>query len=537
LNIKNDLNMKNRIVNRVVLATLSIVLVSFTFLLSSCEDETEKLPDGVTRIYVKTLPKVAFALDAPLDLTGMEVAVERGSVTTDVPFSEFEKEGISVEPPNGTILGFQHQSLIIRHAPSGKGITQPLDITNRITLLSVKVPPVENYEIAENLDLSTLVINLVRENGETSELAFDDFKEDVVCEPAHGDLLSIANNKVVVTYLPTNVKTEISIKVNPFMPVSSVIKIMPDKVDYGMGEKLQLAGLVMEYDLGSGKTREITYEMFHLFGIETSLKDNEVLGKTDTKIAVSYSASGVSSDLNITVDPYLDVKAIHVKTFPEKLFYNEGDLIDLSGMEIIITRVDSVELDIPLEYFSKVDLVINPVDGVEFALSMPKVIITHTPSGIYTSSPLKMAIPASALEVLISEASPEKWVIRNYFDVGEMPYSDKSNLVVATFPHEFRGLQWIQTTFDLMFNTDKQVAALKLPAAYTVYFVHCKLNGAPAWLTTDNWTETDLTLTVNRIQYIVYKKDFQLGEEVKLYEFSTPTTNPAPPYFLVLERL
>jgi hypothetical protein len=530
--------MKNRIVNRIVLATLSIVLVSFTFLMSSCgKDEVEKLPDGVTRIYIKTLPKVAFALDAPLDLAGMEIAVERGNVTTDIPFSDFEKEGISVDPPNGTILGFQHQSLTIRHAPSGKGIIQPLDVTNRITTLTVKVPPVDNYEIAETLDLSSLVINLVRENGETSELAFDDFKEDVVCEPAHGDLLSLANNKVVVTYLPTNVKMEIGIQVNPFMPVASVVKIMPDKVDYSLGEKLELSGLVMEYDLGSGKTREITYETFHLFGIETSLKDNEVLGKTDTKLTVSYSASGVSSDLDITVDPTLDVKTIHVKTFPEKLFYKEGDLIDLSGLEVAITRTDNVVLDIPLQYFPKVDLVTNPVGAVEFALSMPKVIITHTPSGINASSPLKIPIPASALEVLISEVSPSKWAIRDHFDVGEMPYSDR-NLEIGVFPNELRGLQWVQTTMDLIFNTDQQVAALKLPAAYTVYFVHCVPNGVPAWLANDNWTKTDMSVTLkNRIPYTMYKKDFQLGEEVKLYEFSTPTTNPAPPYFLVLERL
>jgi hypothetical protein len=519
------------------LALLSFFMVGLACLVSSCEkDDEEKLPDGVTRIFVKTMPDVAYGLDSRLDLTTMVLSIERGEVTTDVPFSDFEKEGVTVDPPNGTVMDFSHHSLTITHKPSGRGIIQPLDVTNMVASLAVNVAPVAEYEVADTLDLSDLVISLIRENGETKNLAYSDFKDHVVTVPAQGDTLTEMNDKVIVTYLPTKVSMEIEIKVNPFLPQAATVINMPI-VSYALGEKLDFNGLVMQYTLGNGNSIDIPSELFPFYGIDTSLEDSEVLGLADNSLTITHASSNVTQSIPLSVDPKLVVNSMYVSTMPKKSFYKVGDKIALDGIEVTLVRDDKKELSIPFKYFSKVNLIASPANGVDFDLSMPHVVITHAESGFTTKSPLKINIRTSALSVKLNEVNPDSWALKYEFQAGVQPYVDRP-WTIKTFPNELRGLQWVQTNMDLnTYDGEEQVAGLNLPGAYTVYIAHSRLiRPTPDWIL-ENWETTGLTMRLsNNLPFIFYKKDFDAGEEVKLYKFANEANSEQPPYILLLER-
>jgi len=82
----------------------------------------------VSGIAVKTAPmKTTYIEDDLLDLTGLVVTLTRTDKSTEeIAFADFEDNGISTSPENGTTLSPVDNKVTITHTASGKSVEQDL---------------------------------------------------------------------------------------------------------------------------------------------------------------------------------------------------------------------------------------------------------------------------------------------------------------------------------------------------------------------------------------------------------------------------
>lgn len=129
---------------------------------------------------------------------------------------------------------------------------------------------------------------------------------------------------------------------------NQLTKIMvsaPTKVDYRVGETIDLTGMTVRAAYLSGQTSDITAEV-----IEDA--ENAVKGfRSDTAgvqpITVSYGGETASFNVNVRV-----LSAVRVETAPEKTNYILGDSLNTEGMKVmaVYTLGDASNSDNEMEY-------------------------------------------------------------------------------------------------------------------------------------------------------------------------------------------
>ena len=97
------------------------------------------------------------------------------------------------------------------------------------------------------------------------------------------------------------------------------------------------------------------------------------------------------------------VTGISVKTAPDKVTYTVGETLDLTGLEVTLTKSDSSKEDVAFADFASKGITASPANGAPLATTNTKVTLTHTES----SKSVEQTITVNAAASSINWLSPQ----------------------------------------------------------------------------------------------------------------------------------
>ncbi|RPD91763.1 hypothetical protein EGM88_14095 [Aureibaculum marinum] len=355
--------------------TYLLVAFAFVVLYTSCNSEDDGPSSDINRISMKTLPQVKYVLGETLNLSDMVITVNRGEGSVDIPFSSFEAEGIITEPENGKPLELSDESVTIKFGTTGKGLIQPINVTNDVVEIRIKTEPNINYVNGQKLDLSDMVLTLVYENGDEEDFEYENIKEDIVTVPAHGDVIKATDTEVLITYGETEVQTVQELELVRFTPVRGELITTPLKSEYEIGERLDLSGTVIRFTLLNNSTVDVAFEDFESFKLTPTPANDEKLSAGRTEVNVRH-VSGIQVAVPIIVNS-LNVTGIEIETKPEKVAYEDGETIDLKGLFVKLIVDGSDELIVSYTDFDIYGIVATPAHGETFSEGTTEIEISY----------------------------------------------------------------------------------------------------------------------------------------------------------------
>ena len=324
---------------------------------------------------MKTQPKVKYVLGETLDLTSMVITLGEGESGEDIPYASFDAKGITTEPVNGKVLDFSDEAVIITIDNSDKGMIQAIEVTNDIVELIVKTEPKKNYVSGEKLDLSSLLITTVQEDGTTTDVAFADFGKKFGTTPMNGDILAVSNTAVVISYLETEAKVTQSINVIAFEPVSATLVTGPTKNVYDVGERLNLEGTVINYMLPGGLEFELSFEDFASFGVTATPANEDKLKAMYNEVNV-MTASGFAVGIPITVNE-INVTGMTLEMKPSKTLYIADELINLQDLSVRLAISGKEDLIVNSQDFDIYGITTNPAEGTTYVDGTSEIVVSY----------------------------------------------------------------------------------------------------------------------------------------------------------------
>ena len=357
--------------NKVTVLLMALVISIF----SSCESDDEGEITTASTVHMKTLPKVAYVLGESLDLSDIVISMDRDGGTVDIPFASFGAENITTNPTDGTVLDFSHHQITIRVGDTGKGLIQAISVTNNVVGLEVKNKATENYVNGQELDLSDMVVTLVKEDGTKNDVAFNDFGTEIQTSPVNGAILSIENEEVIVTYPSTKAKIAQTIQVVPFAPLSGTVTTPPTNTEYEVGERLNLEGTVLTFSMASGQEVIVPFENFEAFDLMANPVNEAKLRASETEILISHSTN-VSVAIPIMVNKQI-IDEMAIETKPEKTLYTDGETIDLKGLSLRLSRSGKDDLIVSSDDFEIYEIVTTPAQGEIYVSGTSEIVVSY----------------------------------------------------------------------------------------------------------------------------------------------------------------
>ena len=226
---------------------------------------------------------------------------------------------------NSLKIGEQTLTVSYFDTVSGNTLTATFTVTvvnDSISNISVKTNPTKtSYYVGETLDVSGLTLTATYSSGRTETIS-----SGYICSPT--TLNTAGTQTITVSY--SGKTTTFSVTVANDTIKSIVVKTMPNKTSYYVGDTLDTAGLTLTATYASGKTETISS------GYICSPTALNTAG-TQT-ITVSYTEGGVTKTATFTVTVVEPVyTSLAVTTKPDKLTYVVGELLDTVGMVVTAT--------------------------------------------------------------------------------------------------------------------------------------------------------------------------------------------------------
>lgn len=278
-------------------------------------------PENVKSITVNTQPKLEYTEGEKLDLAGLVVTLtDNQGLTKDVAFADFESNGITAAPANDTEL---------KLADNGKKVTLTKgNLTAETDTLTVlekvvgpkdptkpdgKNPDANKYWTVKFESTDTSEGTVAAENTfyilKTVEKTLADLKDSA---PA---VTAIGNNKFDGwdPVLDTNtaidqdrtIKAQFSAKEFDKNNITKIEVIAPPtKLNYVVGESLNLDGLKVKLTDNQGVTEEIGLTEFDDYKIKTEPEKNKSLTESDnnTKIIIkSENKEIITGNISLTL--------------------------------------------------------------------------------------------------------------------------------------------------------------------------------------------------------------------------------------------
>jgi len=161
-----------------------------------------------------------------------------------------------------------------------------------------------NYYEGEVLDLSGLIVTLTLDNNETEDVAFEEFaSKEISCNPLNKTVLDEFSEEVIITHACSgnNVIQSISVSNN----VTEInIKTLPTKVDYYIGEVLDLKGLIVTLIMDNDASKDILFSDFSNAGLTCFPFNEKEIDSTLTTVTITHDTSGknVTQIINVLTD-------------------------------------------------------------------------------------------------------------------------------------------------------------------------------------------------------------------------------------------
>jgi len=189
-------------------------------------------------------------------------------------------------------------------------------------------------------------------------------------------LLAISKLIIVICLFATCKKDNEPIKL-----ISISVKTVPTKINYYVGESLNLSGLAVTLSTDNGKIEDVAFNDFVKKGLKCSPANGDPV--TSSTITVTDSVSNKSVNFDISISNI--VTGIEIKTAPLKLNYLVGETVDLSGLAVILTMENGSKKGIASTNLANEGIICTPSNGTTITLAMNSISITHTTSGTHTS--------------------------------------------------------------------------------------------------------------------------------------------------------
>lgn len=296
------------------------------------------------------------------------------------------------------------------------------------------LPAKTEYATGQNLDLQGIKIVAVYSNGT------QDVTADCTFNPVDGTPLSGAGDLVVtVSYTKNGTTYTDTFTVNVVNSLESIaITTMPTQVSYPRGSRLNLAGMIVTATYSGGRTAVVTASCITDPEDGSSLMQNE---GTNVTVAVSFTDHGITKSTSFVVAVTAPtISAIAVTTRPDKLEYNLGETLDLTGIVVTATFTDGTTSGVTslCTFF--------PADGDTLS-TRGEVHITATYNGLTASFTVQVnavlvSIAVTTMPTKVVYAQGETFTLAGM--VVTATYNDSQTAEVTAYSVPFEGERLMQ---------------------------------------------------------------------------------------------
>lgn len=277
---------------------------------------TVNVADYVKDIKIEKPKKLVYKIGEKLDLTG-------GTVQK-IMASGKPQDKVSMTNEKVKIQGFdtsKEGSKEIKVTYEGFTKTFGITIVDPISNIQIKTLPNKlDYLYGESLDLTGGTIEITKESGTST---VEKITKDMVSK---FDPKKLGNQTLTLTYKGMKVSGEIIVNVKDY--ISHLKVTPPEKTEYEYGEYLDVSKGKVAIIMASGKTQEevdMTASMLTGYDLKKEGKQ---------KVQVEYK--DLKGSFNITV---IDkVKAISIEEEPDKVEYEYGENLDVTGAKIKVFK-------------------------------------------------------------------------------------------------------------------------------------------------------------------------------------------------------
>ena len=206
----------------------------------------------------------------------------------------------------------------------------------KVTSISiVNEPNKRQYVVGEQLDLTGLKVNAIYDKGEPVDVT-----SSVTASPT--TLNNVGTQKITLTYTCSdgtfNDDFDVTVKESgeEIIPVVESISITekPTKLEYEVGDELDLFGLEVLATLDDGTTKDVTED------VVADVDVFEQAGEQEVTLTYTCSDGSFSDSYFVEVTDKEDppepatLERIRVITTPTKLVYDYGATLDLTGLQV-----------------------------------------------------------------------------------------------------------------------------------------------------------------------------------------------------------
>ena len=186
----------------------------------------------------------------------------------------------------------------------------------------ISLPTKLKYKNGESFDSSGLVVTATYSDGTVQETT-----DYTLSSP---DMSSAGTKTVTITYGDQTATFDIEV-----IAISKIeITTLPNKLEYRKNETLDTTGLVVSTVWTDG-SKEVLADGYTV----SDLDSTETGEKTITITYQDFTAT-------FTVEVVADASGIRISHYPTKVYYKIGELLDLTGLVVVVVRQDGTEKEI-----------------------------------------------------------------------------------------------------------------------------------------------------------------------------------------------
>ncbi|OLS02597.1 Ig-like domain-containing protein [Tissierella creatinophila] len=306
-----------------------------------------------------TLTGVVAGADNPLTITQTLTYSDAQSVVTDL---KVRKTGNEAEIKDGAIV-------VPANFINGKKIG-PVGATSTFQFYGE-----DQYGVAPR-EISYTVTNVAKADKSTAPTITISKAGEISVSGAslvEGDTFTITG---IVDGVVKTIKVIVGDTVaNTSLTASNIAIETPAKAIYNDGDSLDLSSLVVTVTYSNGVTEEIPYAQFVAKGIATDKANGVALTTADNGTEVVISVDGKSVNQAITVNPVFD--SLTIKTAPTKTTYNDGETLELTGLEVDLLSKDGTLIKtVAFADFTAESITTVKANGTTLTTTDDKVVIT-----------------------------------------------------------------------------------------------------------------------------------------------------------------
>lgn len=343
------------------------------------EDFTLDLPDGsvLTKVETKTVKVNYMGQEVKFDINVKEnndiqaLTIMDGSIETNyeigekldlrglVLISEGSNNDIKViwgnyecEPAEGTELNTKgQQTITIKYA--GKSAVLNINVgEHQVEEIEIENLPKTKYVVGHALDLTGLKLKVMYNNG-TEEIVETGYTSSI----ENGTIFNNVENKTIeISYKEKTTSFDIDVVKKQVEKLKGISA--PTKTKYKVGEALDLSGVKFKAIYNDGEEKEIET------GYTSSIPNGTILDTIGyNPIILEYEGKTITA---LVFVGEIAIESISINTEPDKVVYQVGEQLDLTGLSIK-AKYENGEEDIIKSGFET-----TPEDGEELNIKGQK---------------------------------------------------------------------------------------------------------------------------------------------------------------------